>query len=79
MSGLRSLYDKTRVRRSVCGLPVHDLVSMAVVDAEQDLLHQERRVSFRELLALQKLVEKFTTFADSTIKILAGEFALPTR
>ena len=78
---MRSLYDKTRVRSSVCSLPVDDLVSVAVVDAEQDLPHQDRSVSFRELLALQELVEKFTTFADSTMKILAGEFTfvVPTR
>jgi len=40
---------------------------MTVVDAGEHLLHEDGTVSFRKFAALQDLIEKLTSFADSII------------
>ena len=43
---------------------MHDVCLMAVVDAREDLLHEDGAVALTELAALQNLVEELTTLAN---------------
>ena len=49
----------------VWNLPVDDVILMAVVDAGEDLFHQDGAISFAEFAALQDFIEELTSFADS--------------
>ena len=51
-------------------VPVNDVVLMAVVDARENLLHQNSTISFGEFATLQNFIEELTTFADPTSQIL---------
>lgn len=50
-------------------------VLMAVVDAAEDLFHEDSCVTFSKLSSLQNLVEQFATFANSN-KNEKGTFLL---
>jgi len=52
---------------------MHDVVLMAVVDAGEDLLHENGGVALAEFSTVKDLVEELTTLADSTKK---GKVAL---
>ena len=44
---------------------MNDIVLVAVINAGKNLLHQNGAVSLGELAALEDLIEKLTTLADS--------------
>ena len=48
---------------------MHDVVLVAVVDARENLLHQNGSVPLSEFATLQDLIEKLTSFADSVTKL----------
>ena len=43
---------------------MHDMVVMAIVDARQNLLHEQRSILFCELASSNDLVEELSTLAD---------------
>jgi hypothetical protein len=50
---------------------MHDVVLMAVVDAEQDLLDQKSSVALSELTTGNNLVKELSTFADFLHQVVA--------
>ena len=55
------------LKKDILGLQitVDDVSLMAVVDAREDLLHEDGGVALAELSTLQDLVEELTALADS--------------
>ena len=50
---------------------MHDVCLMTVVDAREDLLHEDGAVALTELAALQNLVEELTTLANLSDQVVA--------
>jgi len=44
---------------------VNDVVLMAVVDALEDLLHEDSSIALREFSSLKDLIEQLSSLADS--------------
>ena len=69
-SGFRSLHNNASkwecFWQLVDGLPVHDVLIVAIVDAREDLLHQYCSILLAKFAALQNFIEELTSFADST-------------
>ena len=47
---------------------MNNIVFVAVVDALEDLLHEDSSVTLREFSSLKDLVEEFSSLADSITK-----------
>ena len=47
---------------------MHDVLTVAVVDAGEDLLHEDGCVTLSEFATLQNLIEKLTSLADPVKK-----------
>ena len=58
------------LEKNVLGLQVamHDVVLMAVVDAGENLLHEDGGITLAEFSAVKDLVEELTTLANSTFR-----------
>ena len=52
-------------------ITMHDVGLVAVVDAREDLLHENCCVTFCKFASVEDLVEEFTTLADSSFKRMA--------
>ena len=50
---------------------MHDVGLVAVVDAGEDLFHENSSIAFAELTTLEDLIEELTTFADLSDQIIA--------
>ena len=50
---------------------MHDVGLVAVVDAGEDLFHEDSSIAFAELTTLEDLIEELTTFADLSDQIIA--------
>ena len=59
--------------QNILGLQVtmHNTLLMAVVDAGEDLLHENRAISFAELSTLEDFVEELATLADLRDQVIA--------
>ena len=56
------------------GLPVHDVVGVAVVDTLEDLLHEDRGILLSELASGDNLVEKLSTLTNPIKKLEFSAF-----
>ena len=52
-------------------ITMHDVGLVAVVDAGEDLLHEDSSIALAELTTLEDLIEKLTTFADLGDQVIA--------
>ena len=61
------------LEQDVLGLQVtmHDVGLVAVVDAGEDLFHEDSSIALAELTTLEDLVEELTTFADLSNQVIA--------
>ena len=50
---------------------MHDISLVAVVDAGEDLFHEDSSIALAELTTLEDLVEELTTFADLSNQVIA--------
>ena len=50
---------------------MHDISLVAVVDAGEDLLHEDSSIALAELTTLENLVEELTTLADLSDQVIA--------
>ena len=50
---------------------MHDVGLVAVVDAGEDLFHEDSSIALAELTTLEDLIEKLTTFADLGDQVIA--------
>ena len=48
---------------------MNDVVLVTVVDALEDLLHEDSSITLREFTSLEDLIEEFSTLANSIKKI----------
>ena len=50
---------------------MHDISLVAVVDAGEDLFHEDSSIALAELTTLENLVEELTTLADLSDQVIA--------
>ena len=52
-------------------ITMHDVCLVAVVDAGEDLFHENSSIALAELTALENLIEELTTLADLSDQVIA--------
>lgn len=58
-----------------CILPVDDVVTVAIIDALENLFHENSGIFLSELAPCNDFVEQFATLADSIIDQLAVQLS----